>query len=62
MICENAYYKDGDKKLSCSSKRKLEEDQVFKDRCPLIYLCRISGKFENTADFTECPYREKNQT
>lgn len=60
MFCENAYYPDGDetKKLNCKSKKKLEEDDFFKERCPLIYYCTITERIENTADMFGCPYRE----
>ena len=53
MICENAYYEDG--RLCC----KVMNDEVFGDKCPLIYYCTITGKFENTDDFLECKYRKE---
>lgn len=53
MICENAYYKD-DGKLYC----KVHDDPTFNDRCPLIYYCTISNRFENIADYADCPYRK----
>lgn len=56
MICENAYYKD-DGKLYC----KHLNDAVFKDRCPLIYYCTINNRFENIADYVECPHRKEGE-
>ena len=53
MYCENAYYEDG--RLCC----KVMNDEVFGDKCPLIYYCTITGKFENTDDFLECKYRKE---
>ena len=60
MICEKAYYPNGDetKKLNCRSKLKIQEDTLFKERCPLIYYCAISERFENTTDMFDCKYRE----
>ena len=52
MLCENAYYRDN--KLYC----QVKNDVLFGDRCPLVYLCRVSMKFENTTDFFDCPYRK----
>ena len=31
----------------------------FNGKCPLIYWCQVSEKFENTSDMFGCPYREK---
>lgn len=62
MICEYAYYPNGDKKkkLNCKNKQKIKDDTFFKDRCPLIYYCTISERFENTVDMFKCKYRNKN--
>ena len=59
MLCEYAYYPDGDetKKLNCNNEKKLREDDLFKHRCPLIYYCKISERFENTTDMFGCRYR-----
>jgi hypothetical protein len=61
MFCENAYYPGGNEKgrLHCKSARKAAEDTMTKDKCPLIYYCRINQRFENTADMFNCQYREK---
>lgn len=62
VFCENAFYPGGDekKRLHCKSERKAAEDTITKDKCPLIYYCRINERFENTADMFSCQYREKN--
>lgn len=62
MLCENAYYREGDKRkrLYCKSMRKAAEDTITKDKCPLIYYCRINQRFENTTDMFDCRYREIN--
>lgn len=63
MLCEYAYYETDSKraKLCCSNPQKLAEDDLFKKRCPLIYWCTISERFENTADMLRCPYREERK-
>lgn len=53
MICGNAYYLDG--KLRC----KVKDDIIFGDRCPLVYYCTITGRFENTNDCLTCIYRKR---
>lgn len=60
MICENSYYPNNNEKLKpcCKSEQKLKDD-LFGERCPLIYYCRISERFEQTADMFECKYRRK---
>lgn len=59
MICEKAYYpnKTGEnrEKLYCMDERVTE----FNGKCPLIYWCQVSEKFENTSDMFNCPYRER---
>ena len=62
MLCPNAYYESDEHraKLCCKSERKLKEDTFMKDRCPLIYWCPISNKYENTMDMFYCTYREDN--
>lgn len=61
MICEKAYYPNGSgenrERLYCKDKRL---DDFFNGKCPLIYWCPVSEKFENTSDMFSCPYREKN--
>ena len=61
MFCEYAYYPNGDetKKLNCSNEQKLKEDKMFKDRCPLIYFCNVTERYENTTDMFNCFYRGK---
>lgn len=61
MLCEYAYYKTDKKseKPCCNNKQKLLDDDVFKERCPLIYYCSISERFENTTDMFNCKYRGK---
>lgn len=61
MLCENAYYKTEEyrAKLYCRCKKKCDEDELFRDICPLIYWCPISERFENTKDMLRCIYREK---
>lgn len=61
MLCEYAYYKTDKKseKPYCNNKQKLLDDNVFKERCPLIYYCSISERFENTTDMFNCKYRDK---
>lgn len=61
MLCEYAYYESEEprSKLCCSNEQKLKEDQVFKKRCPLLYFCTISQRYENTDEFIHCTYREK---
>lgn len=60
MICEKAYYpnKTGENRarLYCMDERVTE---LFNGKCPLIYWCPVSEKFENTSDMFGCPYREK---
>ena len=55
MLCEFAYYVKDDPKPCC----EIQTDEVFGDRCPLIYLCKITGKYENTADAMNCRYRKE---
>ena len=59
MLCEKAYYPNGDetKKPCCTSKEKEAEDECFKNQCPLIYFCNINERFEQTIDMFECKYR-----
>lgn len=59
MLCEYAYYKTDKKseKPCCNNERKIQEDTFFGDRCPLIYYCTISERFENTTDMFGCKYR-----
>ena len=59
MICEKSFYPNGTgenrERLYCSDERVKE----FNGKCPLIYWCPVSEKFENTSDMFNCPYREK---
>ena len=59
MICEYSYYPDGNEKLkpNCKCEEKLKEDTYFKEKCPLIYLCRINERYEQTTDMFNCTYR-----
>lgn len=60
MLCENAYYpnKTGEnRERPCCLNEKVTD---FDGRCPLIYWCSISERYENTADMFNCKYREKN--
>lgn len=63
MDCEYSYYPNGDgsgkEKPCCKNKKKIEEDNCFKDKCPLIYYCTIDERFEQTADMFNCRYRRK---
>ena len=58
MICEKAYYRnktgENREKLYCMDKRVVD----FEGKCPLIYWCPVSEKFENTIDMFGCPYRK----
>ena len=56
MLCKNAYYPDGNEKgrLHCKNEHKAADDPVMKDKCPLIYYCRINERFENTVDAFNC--------
>lgn len=60
MICEKAYYPNGTgedrERLYCKDNRVVQ----FNGKCPLIYWCPISEKFENTIDMKNCVYREEN--
>lgn len=60
MICEKAFYPTGTgenrERLYCKDERSKD---FFNGKCPLIYWCAVSGKFENTSDMFGCPYREK---
>lgn len=61
MICEKAYYpnKTGEnrERVYCSDERV----KAFGGKCPLVYWCAISEKFENTTDMFSCIYRsDKN--
>lgn len=57
MICEKAYYPNGTgenrERLYCKDNRVTDLDK----KCPLIYWCTISEKFENTIDMFSCIYR-----
>jgi len=59
MLCEYAYYLTDDKseKPCCNNQKKLAEDDYFKEKCPLIYYCSISERYENTTDMFNCKYR-----
>lgn len=61
MICENAYYIDDNKetKPKCKNEAKVAEDEYFKDQCPLVYFCMVSGRYEQTTDMFYCKYRSK---
>lgn len=63
MLCEYAYYKTDDKseKPCCNNPQKLKEDDFFKERCPFIYFCTVSERFENTVDITRCIYRRNSE-
>lgn len=61
MICENAYYKPGEDRPYCKSKRKSEEDEVFKDKCPLIFWCSMARRYENTGRAVDCIYRKEEK-
>ena len=63
MLCENSFYKSKRKQERpfCKSERKQKEDSVFHDKCPLIYWCAVSERFEQTTDMFDCKYRgDKN--
>lgn len=59
MLCEYAYYKteSQQERPCCNNKYKLEEDNFFKEKCPLVYYCTINERFENTSDMFKCKYR-----
>lgn len=63
MLCENAYYDNVNnvsrKRLLCSSEKKAKDDLMFGNKCPLIYFCQITERYENTADMFNCIYRRK---
>ena len=58
MFCEKAYYPNNTgenrERLYCSDERVTE----FNGKCPFVYWCHLSERFENTADAMECIYRE----
>lgn len=60
MICENAYYSNKNKmsdnreRLYCKDERVTE----FGGKCPLVYWCTVSERFENTVDMFNCQYRK----
>lgn len=60
MICEKGYYPNGNgenrEKIHCKDNRVTE----FNGKCPFVYWCNISGKFENTIDMLKCKYRGDN--
>lgn len=60
MICEKAYYPnetgENRERLYCKDERVTD----FDGKCPLIYWCTISEKYENTEDMFNCIYRNKN--
>lgn len=56
MLCEFAYYHEDD---PIRPRCRIHTDEVFGDKCPLIYLCKITCKYENTADAMECVYRKE---
>lgn len=55
MLCPNARYNEIGR-LECTSKEKLENDKVFRERCPLVYWCGVRNRFENTANFVQCMF------
>lgn len=57
MLCENAYYPNGNEKEKPNC-RKMKETEYFKGKCPLIYYCTINERFEQTTDMFGCKYRE----
>jgi hypothetical protein len=63
MICENAYYLNGTgenrERLHCKREEVINDD-FTRGKCPLIYWCPISERYENTVDMFNCRYREKN--
>ena len=63
MLCENAFYpnKTGEnrERPHCKCKEVIDDD-ITKGKCPLIYWCPISEKFENTTYMFNCIYREVN--
>lgn len=58
MLCEKAYYPNGTgenhERVYCSDSRVTS----FEGKCPLVYWCAISEKFENTTGMFECTYRK----
>ena len=58
MFCINAYYPDGDEKqkLNCKNEKKLKEDEVFGEKCPLTYYCTVTERYENTYECMDCEY------
>lgn len=61
MICEYSYYPSNSEKPHCKNEKKLLEDNYFKEKCPLIYYCPISERFEQTVDMLGCKYREEDK-
>lgn len=61
MICENAYYPNqtgnNGERLYCKNEQII--NGFTEGKCPLVYWCNISEKFENTADMFDCIYRGK---
>ena len=60
MLCEKAYYPNGTgehrERVYCSDKRVAAT--VFDGKCPLVYWCTVSEKFENTTDMFNCKFRK----
>lgn len=56
MLCPNAYYEtDAPRaKLNCRVVEKEPGPKPFGNRCPFVYWCSISERYENTADFVNC--------
>lgn len=55
MLCEYAYYENDDTQAKPKCKKSI--DDYFDGYCPLIYYCKISGRYENTIDMKDCKYR-----
>lgn len=60
MICENSYYPKGNEELKPNCKYLMNDD-YFKGKCPLIYYCTITQRFEQTAQMFDCKYRDKEK-
>lgn len=61
MICERAYYPNGTgehrERLFCECQEV--KNGFSKGKCPLVYWCNVSERFENTPEFFDCIYRKE---
>lgn len=63
MLCNNAYYPnitgENRERLYCINQAVI--DGFSKGKCPLVYWCPVSERFENTPDCLDCIYRKEDE-